>query len=285
MKRIFTLIAVLAATLSMQAADVTIYVEATDAPYLYVWGGGASNGDWPGTQMTETATVQGHTFWKKSFTISGAMSIIFNNGGAGVQTADITGITTDRYFTFDATNSNKQTNWTDISDQFIEVPDAEVTTLTLAGNHNSWGSDPFNVVVAGKTFNITVDLSALDITDDYWEFKIKPNDTDWVGYSQVTITDQPAWLAEAASDGNFQVDLEGMAAADRQFTITATWGGGKHADENWTFTIAQGTTGIGATLNDNVEMTNDNVVYDLSGRRVDANYHGIVIQNGKKVLK
>ena len=43
-------------------------------------------------------------------------------------------------------------------------------------------------------------------------------------------------------------------------------------------------TNINATLNDKREMTNDTVIYDLSGRRVDANYHGVVIMNGKKVV-
>lgn len=44
-------------------------------------------------------------------------------------------------------------------------------------------------------------------------------------------------------------------------------------------------TNINATLNDKREMTNDKVIYDLAGRRVDANYHGVVIMNGKKVVK
>ena len=41
------------------------------------------------------------------------------------------------------------------------------------------------------------------------------------------------------------------------------------------------TTGIGATLNDNV---NDNVIYDLSGRRVTNPTKGLYIMNGKKVV-
>ncbi len=45
----------------------------------------------------------------------------------------------------------------------------------------------------------------------------------------------------------------------------------------------EGTTGIGATLNDNGEMINDKV-YDLSGRRVAQPTKGIYIINGKKVV-
>ena len=43
------------------------------------------------------------------------------------------------------------------------------------------------------------------------------------------------------------------------------------------------TTGINATLNDNVEMTNDNV-YDLQGRRVSQPTKGLYIVNGKMVV-
>ena len=43
----------------------------------------------------------------------------------------------------------------------------------------------------------------------------------------------------------------------------------------------EGTTGIGATFNDSV---NDNVIYDLSGRRVAQPTKGIYIVNGKKVI-
>ena len=51
-------------------------------------------------------------------------------------------------------------------------------------------------------------------------------------------------------------------------------------------------TGISATLNDNGEMTNDNAVYDLQGRRVSESViqnsklrKGLYIVNGKKVIK
>lgn len=44
------------------------------------------------------------------------------------------------------------------------------------------------------------------------------------------------------------------------------------------------TTGIGAALNDNVEMKNDNAIYDLQGRRVEHPTKGIYIVNGKKVV-
>lgn len=45
-----------------------------------------------------------------------------------------------------------------------------------------------------------------------------------------------------------------------------------------------GTTGIDATLNDNGQMINDNIIYDLSGRRVMNPTKGLYIVNGKKVV-
>ncbi len=44
------------------------------------------------------------------------------------------------------------------------------------------------------------------------------------------------------------------------------------------------TTGIDATLNDNGQMINDNIIYDLSGRRVMNPTKGLYIINGKKVV-
>lgn len=46
--------------------------------------------------------------------------------------------------------------------------------------------------------------------------------------------------------------------------------------------LPEDTTGIGAIK---VETATDASIYNLSGQRVDENYHGIVIQNGKKVVR
>ncbi len=82
-------------------ASITVYVQANDAPYLYVWDDSELklNGEWPGTQLTETAEVKGVTFWKATFDAE-SINIIFNNG-SGSQTGDITGITEDVYYTYD----------------------------------------------------------------------------------------------------------------------------------------------------------------------------------------
>ena len=102
--------------------NATVYVECQEAPYLYAWtpNNAPLLGQWPGTEMTETATVKGRTFWKQTFT-SAPLSIIFNNG-AGVQTADIP-VMHDSYFTFNPDESDKTKNYTDITAEFY-TPDA-----------------------------------------------------------------------------------------------------------------------------------------------------------------
>ena len=277
MKKIFTLIVMAVMAIAAKAADVTIYVEATDAPYLYVWGG-ASNGDWPGTLMSETATVQEKTFWKKTFAATGAFNIIFNNG-SGKQTKDITNIVSDRYFTYDGT-----TGYTDVTEQYGgAIPDAEISGVLLAGNHTTptWGegAQAFQAVEDGTKYQITVDLTGITIEEDLWLFKFVANSLSWFGYSKVTFDNQPTWLTQAMTDDNFSVDLEGIE--NRTFTFMLTWGGGKDPGENWTLTATNGTAHIDAIT------TNDKAVnqpYNLSGQRVNNNYRGLVIQNGKKVM-
>ena len=280
MKKIFTLILMSVMTLAVNAA-ITIHVKADVAPYLWAWVGSTNlmTESWPGHQLTEKKTVQGTEFWYYTFDESVTqVSVLFNDGGASgpvQQTRDFNGIKEDRYFEYDGA-----TTAVDVTEQYGgEIPDAEVTELGLAGNHNGWGIDPFEVVVPGKTFRITADLTSATIDEDLWRFKIRPNNAEWVGFMGVTFDGAvPAWIYEAPADGNFEVDLE---LAGRVITLTATWGGGQNADENWTFKAEAGGTGITplvATPNANAPR------YDLSGRRVSESYHGVIIQNGKKLI-
>ena len=87
------------------SADVTVYVHADAAPYLYVWDSSenALNDAWPGKQMTETAEVQGVTFYKATFNAE-SINFIINNG-SGNQTGDIKDITEDVYYTYDGTTT------------------------------------------------------------------------------------------------------------------------------------------------------------------------------------
>ena len=98
--------------------EVTIFVDAAEAPYLYGWDltQQPTNGNWPGTKMNATThTADRRTFWTHTFAKS-PVNIVINNGGDNaVQTVNIEGLTHDSYFTFDQTNNDRETNWTDIT--------------------------------------------------------------------------------------------------------------------------------------------------------------------------
>ena len=240
MKKLFSLLVLIVAIVTGAWADVTVYVQAETAPFLYAWDGqGSLNGEWPGTQMTESAVVKETTFWKKTFDTSG-FNIIFNTGKEDTkQTPDINGITSDRYFTFNATDGT----YVDVTEQYGELPDASVTSLKLAGDHNGWNGEDFTEVTAGVEYTTTVDLTNQIVeegTEDEgkWRFKFVVNGEIWFGFSNVTFDGgQPTWIKQAESYDNFEVNLNDETLTSKIFTITATWGGGKYADKNWTVKI------------------------------------------------
>lgn len=242
MKKLFSLLVLIVAIVTGAWADVTVYVKAeagaTGGPFLYAWTSAdgsttALNGEWPGTQMTESAVVKETTFWKKTFATSG-FNIIFNSGKDTKQTPDINGITSDRYFTYNATDGT----YVDVTEQYGELPDASVTSLKLAGNHNGWNGEDFTEVTAGAEYTTTVDLTGQTYDDGKWLFKFIVNGGIWFGFSNVTFDGgQPTWIKQAESYDNFEVNLNDETLTSKIFTITATWGGGKYADKNWTVKI------------------------------------------------
>lgn len=87
-----------------QSSNITIYVHCKDgeAPYLYSWDGGNQwLGAWPGQLMTESETLNGVKFFKKTFSIQGGCSIIFNKGQDKPQTANIEDVAGDSYYEYD----------------------------------------------------------------------------------------------------------------------------------------------------------------------------------------
>ena len=302
MKKIFTLMIMCVMAIAAQA-QITIYVQCDEgAPFIWSWG--AANqvdlnvGDWPGTnQLTESWTdpETGDKFWKWTFPAEVLpISFLFNNGEASgtKQTGDINAVSTDRYFILSWDDGDGNVSLVDVSEDYgVTIPDASVESVMLVGNHNGWSSEAqaFSIVEAGKIFKITVNYADINADENLWQFKFRPNAQEWVGYWDVFYdeepvegkspkSDAPSWLG-VSSDGNFQIDLENTIATS--FTFTATWNGGKEAGKNWEFKAeAAGMTGINTTKANNSTA----VRYNLQGLRVQNNYRGLVIQNGKKML-
>jgi len=213
------------------AKDITIYVQAEAAPYLYVWGG-ADNGSWPGTQMTETEEVQGTTFWKKTFEATGDLNIIFNDG-AGNQTSDIKGLQSDHYFTYDGA-----IGYEDVTSKYITVPDAEITKVQLLGEWN-WDTakEPLTLTPidgGDNTFGGVLDLT--DVTADQ-EFKLVVNGSVWIGYGSSMVIDAPEGWVDGQTEGSWNYILKNADTNYKTYTITAAWNANPNATDGWTLKI------------------------------------------------
>ena len=86
-------------------SGITVYVNSSSSSYyMYAWDSNSNQplGAWPGTQFgsMSTKTVDGTTYYYYTFTDVTSINVIFNTGNGGSQTSDITGITSDTYFTY-----------------------------------------------------------------------------------------------------------------------------------------------------------------------------------------
>lgn len=241
MKKIFTLMVMCVLAIAAQA-KITIYVQSETAPFLWTWepvGGTFDNvGDWPGAlQMTEQFTHPdtGETFWMFAFPDEiTQISFLFNNGeSTGTkQTGDISGVTSDRYFILSWDDGEGNVSLQDVTEDYIEVPDAEITSCGISGSHNGWGlpeGSELTVVEAGKKYSFTATAEQLGVSE--WEFKFRPNGL-WLGYGEFAFDGgaAPEWLTDKG--GNFFVNF--AESNIKSVTFTLTWGGGKDASKNWT---------------------------------------------------
>ncbi len=92
-------------------AAITIYVKATNAPYVYTWTTGTEKqeltGAWPGKVMSDKENIGGEDYWTYTFDGVETFNAIFNTGNGGQQTGDIIGICEDIFFKYDG-GSNAQ---------------------------------------------------------------------------------------------------------------------------------------------------------------------------------
>lgn len=312
MKKIFTLLlmSVFALTAS---ADINVYVQCETAPFIWWWGGDngylGPEGGWPGTyQLTEQweDPNSGDKFWKWTFEGVTTISFLFNNGEATdtKQTGNVENATTDRYFTLSWDDGAGNVVLEDITEQYIEIPDAEVNAIGVSGNHNEWADSEnlFNAIGENQ-FQYSADVAALKAIipataeveggteTQVWQFKFRPNLIGWLGYWNIYYGEETDpgdgrlpvaeetidWLEEV--DGNFAVDL--INITDSYLTFTLTWAGGKDITKGWTLAAEKGeASGITNVAN----KAKAGVKYNLAGQRVNNDYRGIVIENGRKYM-
>lgn len=260
--------------------SVTVYVESATAPYLYSWtsAGAQATGEWPGTQMTEKTSVTSldgsvtKEFWKHTFTVA-PVNIIFNDGN-GTQTADITGVGHDSYYTFDATNSDKETNWTDITDQFYKAQDVVLPECVKPIDGHIY------CYFKGNKDYDTPYVWAWNAEKDFCKNAWPGDAMKYAGYDGSTTV----WLwdlGEIGADGAMPTGvLFSNKGSDTLKTPDFTFENGGYYDVYGLIGVA---TGINAVTTQQPAPATQ--LYNLAGQRVSPSYKGIVIQNGKKMIQ
>ena len=219
---------------------VSIYVEAAEAPYLYAWKGNYYEPEemtieWPGMLMTEKETVGGRTFWKQTFSATEPFNIIFDNAtmnelGLFDQTKDILYITTDRYFTYDGISG-----YTDISEQYLDVPVVEIDNVAFSGIVDGWNwkEHEFTTIEKDRKYTYDLDLTGIAVEDNLFNFEIVVNDRVGLGNGEFT-TDIPEYIT--GNGWYYQINLN--EAPSRKFHVEVTWTGSKQFEKGWGLKVA-----------------------------------------------
>lgn len=97
---------------------ITVYVNADAVGWkssinYWTWGGDGThaptNSSWPGDKVSATKTINGKTWYYKTYTINSkddVVNFVFSTGSGSPQTVDITGINKDAYFEISTTKDN-----------------------------------------------------------------------------------------------------------------------------------------------------------------------------------
>lgn len=219
-----------------RAVTATIYVKAESAPYLYSWYNANNQavqplGVWPGALMEETEVVRGDSFWKMSISTPEdvtSFNIIFNNGSGG-QTADIVGLSSNRYYTYDG-----NTGYTDISKDYGIVPNAEISQVEIRGDFNDLLEGSATSLMTkgeGHVYTMTLNLSNTK-TDQ--TFRLVINGSIYGDIISKLIIDAPSgWIEK---QGNYCI-LHHSITDYKTYTITAIWEENVEAFEGWTLKV------------------------------------------------
>jgi len=250
----------------------TVYVECEDAPNLYAWNSNGTPllGSWPGSLMTETATVKEKTFWKHTFT-QAPVNVIFNNG-AGTQTADLP-IAHDSYFTFNPDISDKNKNYTDITADYYTAGEVTIPECVKTREGHLY------VYFRGN----------LDYDDPYvWAWgkndKNFCKNSNWPGDKMERVgkdeKNRDIWVWDAGKRGDDMPTNILFNNCGTPQTADFTYQNGGYYSIFGSQATVDGIESIKTTTNFVRSET-----YNLKGQRVSDNYKGLVVRDGKKMIK
>lgn len=295
LQRLSALLVFALAALSMQAKDITIYVKAATAPYLYAWEGENNfEAGWPGTLLSDTKEYDGQTFYYKTYTVEESLNIIFTAGQSGPQTANIEGITEDAYYTYDGGTGYAVYTAGGGGDEPTPTPTPTEypATLYLIGNVNDWNTE--TAVAATGTEGVytwekqnlksALNAYAEETGFTYFSFNTTTGE-DWNAVNGADRYGAPTADAEITSGTattvkKYTVNVD--ASACKSWKATAGTYNISVDLSKMTVTITTadptGITGIEATT------LADAPRYNIAGQQVSKSHKGLVIQNGKKML-
>ena len=216
------------------SAVITVYVKADTAPYLYVWDDDKNtlNGTWPGKQLTNTKTANGTEFWYFPVENCSKFNVIFNNG-SGSQTADITGITEDTYFSYNGSTGYSKlsaSSYADVATVSVS-PDggtydsAVEVTITPENSTTAWyqvGNGETVTISSPTTITIGSDEVPGEVTTLSWGASSSSAKTSGARTARVT-TNTGSVVFSKESQTNSISDMIAKARTYCYFDNSANW--------------------------------------------------------------
>ena len=141
---------------------------AWDPSYIYYWGDAGNT--WPGTQLTETETIDGVEYYKTTFHNVETVSIIFNGGDGKAQTSNIEGVTSTKYYRITNQNGGEGSYEASETPFVVEQPETLVFTVTVpvgtencyivgnfTGSGDGWTSPLAMTAISDIQYTITIE--------------------------------------------------------------------------------------------------------------------------------
>ena len=199
-----------------------LYLENVDGwekVFVYAWDAEGTQilGEWPGVEMTEKETIDEVEYF--AYTLSSELngktiSVIFNNGNNGKQTADITGV--------ELTKDNTFTN-------YVEPAKPTETKLYLKPNAN-WMADGarFSAYLWGNGVTaVWYDMTLVEGETDIYEFTLPEGYENIIFCRMNPSTTANDWNNKWNQTGDLKVPTDGKnlftLAADVWDGATSTW--------------------------------------------------------------
>ena len=265
-------------------ADVTIYVNPSDANYyMYYWGTGISGTSWAGVQFSSDnfsrETIGTINWYKITFSGVNSVNCIFNQGSDQNKTSDITNISGTKFYTYNggSSYSDVTSTYSPYLDNYYATgdnatvfgtawsPTAKLMTNDYNGNW-TWTSDEFQMN-EGSTIG----------------FKVVKNGTDWIpsGEGNETKKTAPATgtyklkvtyvLGASASDGEL-IPIDVAPSAPVFSLASGTY------DTNKEVTITTAGTGT-------IYYTTDGTDPETSETRIEYNDAISIAGEGEHIIK